>query len=39
MKKQRKPKCGYQIDKCPICKVKTFEYCSYSEFGWGTVEE
>lgn len=39
MKKQRKPKWGYQFDKCPICKTKTFEYCSYSEFGWGTVEQ
>lgn len=32
MKKQRKPKWGYQFDKCHICKTKTFEYCSYSEF-------
>lgn len=39
MKKQRKPRWGYQFDKCPICKTKTFEYCSYSEFGWGTVEQ
>ena len=24
---------------CPICKSKTFEYVSYSEYGWGIVEQ
>lgn len=24
---------------CPICKSKTFNYVSYSEYGWGTVEQ
>lgn len=39
MKKQRKPRWGYSIISCPICKEKTFEYCSYSEFGLGIVEQ
>lgn len=29
----------YEIIKCPICKSKTFEYCSYSESMWGIVEQ
>jgi hypothetical protein len=24
---------------CPICKSKKFDYVSYSEYGWGTVEQ
>lgn len=24
---------------CPICHSKTFDYISYSEYGWGTVEQ
>jgi hypothetical protein len=24
---------------CPICKSKTFNYVSYSEYYWGTVEQ
>jgi hypothetical protein len=24
---------------CPICRSKTFDYTSYSEYGWGTVEQ
>lgn len=24
---------------CPICKSKIFEYVSYSEYEWGTVEQ
>lgn len=24
---------------CPKCKSKTFEYISYSEYGWGIVEQ
>lgn len=39
LKKQRKPRWGYKIINCPICKSKTFEYCSYSEYGWGIVEQ
>lgn len=38
--KQLKPKYPfYQIIECPICHSKTFEYVSYSEYGWGTVEQ
>lgn len=29
----------YEIIKCPICKSKTFEYVSYSESLYGTVEQ
>jgi hypothetical protein len=28
-----------KIIECPICKHKTFEYVSYSEYGWGIVEQ
>ena len=27
------------IIQCPICHSKAFEYTSYSEYGWGTVEQ
>ena len=38
--KRIKPKYPwYKIIKCPICKSKTFEYVSYSEYGIGTVEQ
>ena len=37
MKKQRKPRWCYKIITCPICKSKTFEHCSYSEYGLGIV--
>lgn len=30
---------GYKTIQCPICKSKTFDYCSYSEYGCGTVEQ
>ena len=30
---------GYKYETCPICKSKTFDHVSYSEFGWGIVEE
>lgn len=30
---------GYKTIQCPICKLKTFDYCSYSEYGWGIVEQ
>ena len=33
MEKQ-KLRYGYEFITCPICKSKTFDYCSYSEFGW-----
>ena len=28
-----------RVIECPICKSKTFEYCSYSEESWGIVEQ
>lgn len=40
--RKRKLKYGYKIINCPICKTKTFEYCSYSDNYWGgmvTVEQ
>lgn len=27
------------LTNCPICQSKTFDYISYSEYGWGTVEQ
>ena len=33
------PRYGYQFIICPICNAKTFDYTSYSEYGWGTVEQ
>lgn len=39
IKKKRKLRYGYEFITCPICKSKTFDYCSYSEWGWGTVEQ
>lgn len=29
----------HEIVECPICKSKTFEYVSYSEYGYGIVEQ
>ena len=40
MQNKLKPKYPwYKIEECPICKSKTFEYVSYSEYGWGIVEQ
>ncbi len=36
--KEKKPRFGYHFEACPICGYKYFEYVSYSECGWGTVE-
>lgn len=36
---EHKLKDGYRIIQCPICKSKTFEYISWSEYGWGVVEQ
>lgn len=36
-RKERYPWC--KIIECPICGSETFEYFSYSEWGWGTVEQ
>lgn len=36
---KQKLRYGHKFIKCPICKSQTFDYCSYSEFGWGTVEQ
>lgn len=30
---------GNELIICPICKSKTFDYVSYSESGFGTVEQ
>lgn len=30
---------GNKLIICPICKSKAFDYCSYSEWGWGIVEQ
>ncbi len=27
------------ISKCPICNSPNYRYVSYSEFGWGSVEQ
>jgi hypothetical protein len=35
---KKKPRFGYHFEPCPICNSPTFEHCSYSEWGWGTVE-
>lgn len=38
--KKLKPKYSWsKIIECPICESKTFEYMSYSEYGWGIVEQ
>ena len=37
--KKIKPRDGYRLENCPICESMTYEYCSYSEFGWGIVEQ
>ncbi len=39
IRKKIKLRYGYELIICPICKAKTFDYCSYSEFGWGIVEQ
>ena len=39
MKKIKPKDPWYEIVECPICKTKTFEYFSYEEYGWGTVEQ
>lgn len=36
---KQKLRYGYKYIICPMCKSKTFDYVSYSEFGWGTVEQ
>ena len=36
---KQKLRYGYKYITCPMCKSKTFDYVSYSEFGWGTVEQ
>ena len=36
---KQKAKFGYEIIKCPVCHKNTFEYCSFSEYGWGIVEQ
>lgn len=36
---KRKMRYGYKFITCPICKSKSFDYCSYSEWGWGIVEQ
>ena len=30
---------GHEFITCPICGSKTFDYISYSEWGWGIVEQ
>lgn len=37
--KNNKHKMGYEIVTCPICKSKTFNYISYSEYPYGVVEQ
>lgn len=39
MMAKQKLRYGYEFTTCPICKSKTFDYHSYSEWGWGTVEQ
>ena len=39
MKKPKPKYPWYDIIICPICKSKTFEYISSSEYGIGTVEQ
>ena len=34
---KQKLRYGYKIIDCPICKSKTFEYCSYSDDCWGAM--
>ena len=36
---KQKLRFGYKFIDCPICKSKTFDYYSYSEWGWGIVEQ
>ena len=30
---------GHEYIECPICHHNTFDYVSYSEYGWGMVEQ
>ena len=39
MKKLKPKHSWHKIIKCPICNAKTFEYVSYSEECYGTVEQ
>lgn len=39
MKKLKTKFPWHKLIECPICKSKTFDYVSYSEYGWGTVEQ
>ena len=39
MKKLKPSSPWHKIIECPICKSKTFEYVSYSEYGIGIVEQ
>ena len=34
-----KRKAKGKLNICPICKGETFNYISYSEYGWGIVEQ
>lgn len=36
---KQKAKFGYEIIECPVCHKNTFEYCSFSEYGWGIIEQ
>ena len=29
----------YHMERCPVCQRKTFRYISYSEYGYGIVEQ
>lgn len=39
MMANQKLRYGYEFITCPMCKSKTFDYCSYSEGYWGIVEQ
>lgn len=39
MKKLKPTNEWCKIISCPICHSETFEYVSYSEYGWGIVEQ
>ena len=32
-------KYGHRLSGCPVCGAVAFDYCSYSESGWGIVEQ
>lgn len=39
---KQKLRYGYKLIDCPVCRSKTFDYCSYSDEYWGvmiTVEQ